>query len=78
MLDTTRSLDLTQYDLDLIEQALQTQEKILTVQSRAGGAQARERLNDVKGLIRRLGSNAGNNDNGMSQSWTRMARSLFC
>ena len=44
MLDDTYAVDLTKQDLELIEAALQTQEKILSVQSRAGGSAARARL----------------------------------
>ena len=54
MLDDVQKIDLTKADLDVIETALATQEKILAVQSRAGGRAARTRLNDLKSLQRRL------------------------
>lgn len=54
MLDDVQKIDVTRADLDIIETALATQEKILAVQSRAGGRNARTRLNDLKGLQRRL------------------------
>ena len=54
MLDDTYAVDLTKQDLELVEAALQTQERSLSVQSRAGGSAARARLNDLKGLMRRL------------------------
>lgn len=54
MLDDVQKVDLTRQDLEIIEAALATQEKILAVQSRAGGRSARTRLNDVKGLMRRM------------------------
>ncbi len=54
MLEDVQKIELTRNDLDLIESALATQEKILAVQSRAGGRNARARLNDLKSLMRRL------------------------
>lgn len=77
MLDDTHSVDLTKHDLEMIEAALQTQEKILSVQSRAGGSAARARLNDVKGLMRRLRRQSAAAQTGGSVSWSQTARSLF-
>jgi hypothetical protein len=54
MLEDVQKVDLTKADLDIIEAALATQEKILAVQSRAGGRTARLKLNDLKSLMRRL------------------------
>ena len=54
MLEDVQKIELTRNDLDLIETALATQEKILAVQARAGGRTARTRLNDLKSLMRRL------------------------
>ena len=76
MLDDTYTVDLTKQDLELIEAALQTQEKILSVQSRAGGSAARARLNDLKGLMRRLRRQSPV-PNGETPSWGQTARSLF-
>lgn len=42
------------HDLEVIQDALFTQEKILAVQSRAGGNAAKMRLNDLQGLLRRM------------------------
>ena len=78
MLDDVHSVDLTKQDLEMIEAALHTQEKILTVQSRAGGATARDRLNELKGLMRRLRRQSPEPNAGPSQSGSQMARSLFC
>jgi len=77
MRDDTHSVDLTIQDLELIEAALQTQEKILSVQSRAGGAAARTRLNDLKGLMRRLRRQTPSSHGGSSASWSQAARQLF-
>ena len=55
MLDNLNRLDLTAKDIELIEAALQTQKKILSVQSEAGGARARQKLSDLKHLIKRVG-----------------------
>ncbi|MEL7092914.1 MAG: hypothetical protein AAFN94_14375 [Pseudomonadota bacterium] len=76
MSDDALSVDMTAADLDMIEAALQTQEKILSVQSRAGGKAARARLNEVKGLLRRIRRQhpqAG----ARPSTWTETARSLF-
>ena len=55
MLDNLNRLDLTAKDIELIEAALHTQRKILSVQSEAGGAGARQKLGDLKHLIKRIG-----------------------
>lgn len=54
MLDKNNKLDISQEELAVIEAALHTQSKILTVQAGAGGAAARVRLNEVKRLIKRV------------------------
>jgi len=54
-MDNLNRLDLTTKDIELIEAALQTQKKILAVQSEAGGARARQKLTDLKHLIKRVG-----------------------
>lgn len=79
MLDDTTKLDLTRQDIELIEQALHTQEKILSVQSRAGGAGARTRLKDLKGLIRRLDrQTAVTTPANTAPIWSQVARSILC
>lgn len=77
MLDDTHSVDLTSQDLELIEAALQTQEKILSVQSRAGGSAARTRLNDLKGLMRRLRRQTPAPERTPAPTWGQAARQLF-
>ncbi|WP_223423008.1 hypothetical protein [Tateyamaria pelophila] len=77
MTDDTHNVDLTKQDLEMIETALQTQEKILSVQSRAGGGAERARLNDLKGLMRRLRRQTPTPHSGGSQSWSQAARQLF-
>lgn len=54
MLDQTKSLKFSEHDLEVIEEALFTQEKILSVQSRAGGNGAKTRLNKLQGLLQRI------------------------
>ncbi|MBW4963173.1 hypothetical protein [Sulfitobacter sp. CW3] len=51
MSDEKQKLEISQSELALIESALHTQAKILTVQASAGGAKALARLNDVKGAL---------------------------
>lgn len=77
MLDDIHSVDLTSRDLRLIEAALQTQEKILSVQSRAGGSAARTRLNDLKGLMRRLRRQTPAPERAPAPTWGQAARQLF-
>ena len=78
MLDDVQKIDLTKHDLEMISSALQTQEKILSVQGRAGADTARMRLNDLKGLMRRLNRFAPDPKAAPSQKWSQIARSLFC
>jgi len=61
----------------MIESALHTQEKILSVQSRAGqdGSAAR-RLDELKSVLRKLRRQSPR-PHGSAPSWTRMARALF-
>jgi hypothetical protein len=54
MLDGFHKLDLSAKELELIEAALHTQKKILSVQSQAGGSVAREKLGDLKQLMKRI------------------------
>mmetsp|Transcript_39674 Transcript_39674/g.89950 ORF Transcript_39674/g.89950 Transcript_39674/m.89950 type:complete len:87 (+) Transcript_39674:26-286(+) len=54
MLDNLHNLDLTKKDIELIEAALHTQKKILSVQSQAGGSGARKKLTDIKHLMKRI------------------------
>ena len=77
MLEDVQKIELTRQDLELIESALATQEKILSVQSRAGGRDARGRLNDLKSLIRRLRRQVPDDAPAQSMGWTRFARSFF-
>lgn len=55
MLDTANKLELSDKDIELIEGALQTQKKILSVQSQAGGTGAVHKLADVQRVMKRIG-----------------------
>lgn len=77
MLDETHSVELTTDDLALIEAALQTQEKILAVQSRAGGRAARQRLNSLKGLMRRIRRQTPAAPEAQHATWGQVARQMF-
>jgi hypothetical protein len=59
MLDQYKDVEFSGHDLEVIEEALFTQEKILSVQSRAGGNAAKVRLNELQGLLRRVRSQRG-------------------
>lgn len=72
MLDN-KKLDLTAKDIELIEAALHTQKKILSVQSEAGGTGARQRLMDLQQLIKRIGRSQCTDDHPPSTSWAQTA-----
>lgn len=54
MLDQIKSLKFSKHDLEVIEEALFTQEKILSVQSHAGANGAKTRLNKLQSLLQRI------------------------
>ena len=54
MLDLNQDIEFSGHDLEVIEEALFTQEKILSVQSRAGGNGAKTRLSELQGLLQRM------------------------
>ncbi|OAN77704.1 hypothetical protein A8B82_12390 [Sulfitobacter sp. EhC04] len=54
MLDNQQKIAVSAEQLEVIESALHTQSKILNVQAEAGGNAARQRLNEVKGLLAQL------------------------
>ncbi|MCV3272971.1 hypothetical protein [Roseobacter sinensis] len=78
MLDNLHNLDLTAKDIELIESALHTQKKILTVQSQAGGSGAHKRLTDLKHLMKRIRRSTARPETDTAQSWGQFARMLFC
>jgi hypothetical protein len=80
MFDDPKHFEVTAKDLELIEAALQTQKKILSVQSEAGTTAARERLADVNRLMKRVTRFApGKADRAPKASgWAQLARTLFC
>ncbi|MBW4707544.1 hypothetical protein KX928_07075 [Roseobacter sp. YSTF-M11] len=78
MLDDTHNLDLTAKDIELIEAALQTQKKILSVQSQAGGSGARRKLTDLKHLIKRINRSSRREPDQQPMAWGWFLRSLFC
>ena len=78
MTNDTHSVDLTHDELEMIEAALQTQEKILSVQSRASDDKTLQtRLTALKTLMRSLPRRNKTGIAAPAQSWTQIARSLF-
>ncbi len=72
------SVDLSQQELGVIEAALRTQEKILSVQSRANGdATARARLNELQAVLRTLDRHLDVPAPEQCQGWSGMARAFF-
>lgn len=51
MNETTRTLEVSSSEMDIITSALETQSKILRMQASAGGHGALARLNEVKRLL---------------------------
>ncbi|MGB3243078.1 MAG: hypothetical protein WBB25_00975 [Sulfitobacter sp.] len=51
MFNAQKKLEVTQDELAVIQAALETQAKILTVQAGAGGSGARRRLNEVEKVL---------------------------
>ncbi|MBD3662678.1 hypothetical protein [Sulfitobacter aestuariivivens] len=54
MFDRQQKIEMTAEEFTVIEAALETQAKILTVQASAGGSGARRRLNEVKRVLARF------------------------
>jgi len=75
MANDLNRLDLTAKDLAMIEAALHTQKKILSVQSQAGRTGARHKLSELKHLMNRIGRNKC--EAPATVSWAQMARSFF-
>ena len=77
MLENVKQLELSAKDIALIEAALHTQEKILSVQREAGGAFAHEKLSDLKHLLKRVRRARPQRAACMASVWTYLAGSLF-
>lgn len=76
------SIDLSQQELGVIEAALRTQEKILSVQSRANGdATAQARLSELRAVLKTLDPHLVMPPQAPAQSegqgWGSMARAFF-
>lgn len=78
MIDNLHTLGLTAKDIELIESALHTQKKILSVQSEAGGSGARKKLTDLKHLMKRINRGVSPAPKVQAQGWGHFARTLFC
>jgi hypothetical protein len=63
--------------LELIEDALQTQKKILSMQSEAGRTGARQKLFDLKQLISRIGKSKQPATRPEPMSWSFFARTIL-
>lgn len=75
MLESANKLELTAKDLELIEAALHTQKKILSMQSKAGGTGSREKLSDLRHLMNRIGRTKASKSEPVSLSL--LARMIF-
>ncbi|MEM6886846.1 MAG: hypothetical protein AAF636_01765 [Pseudomonadota bacterium] len=78
MFDDLNKLELSSKDIELIESALHTQKKILSVQSEAGGAGARRKLSDLKHLLKRVNRASRRENDDSGSGWSHLARTLFC
>ena len=78
MFHIKKSVDLSAAEIEVIEAALHTQEKILSMQSRAGGDNsAALRLSQLKSVLRSLRRQSIEATSSQNQSFTAMARSFF-
>ena len=77
MLERVKQLELTAKDFEIIEAALHTQQKILSVQSEAGGTGAREKLTDLKHLMQRIGRARPPRKVWTQSIWAYLTGSLF-
>ena len=76
MRNEKKSVDLSQQELDVIEAALRTQEKILSVQSRADvDGKIRARLDELKQVLKKLDRQSAASL--PPQGWSMTARSFF-
>lgn len=82
MLDKNKLIEFSDHDLKVIKEALFTQEKILSVQSRAGGNGAKTRLNDLQGLLQRMrrerGQKTGSRTGQRLSLWGQFTRRISC
>ena len=82
MLDQNQDIEFSVHDLEVIEEALFTQEKILSVQSRAGGNGAKTRLSELQGLLQRMrrqrGDKAGQKTVQRLSLWGQVTRMISC
>ncbi len=76
MLGDTQSVNLSERDLEVIEAALSTQEKILSVQSRAGTRAVETNLNHLKGLLSRIKAQTRRSSG--PSLWIRLIRARPC
>lgn len=58
MMDKSQKLEFSTEEFEVIQAALHTQSQILNVQASAGGNAARNRLNQVKRVLARMGQHA--------------------
>ena len=76
MISNKQCVDLTPQEIAVIQSALQTQEKILSVQSRANGDETvRARLGELKRVLKSLRRHSP--DTTRQPSWSERARALF-
>lgn len=72
------SVDLTPEEIGVIESALRTQEKILSVQSKAGGDESvQTRLEALQQVLRTLDVQSGSPIRSPYHGWGSVARGLF-
>lgn len=76
MLSPKQSVDLSPQEIEVIQSALQTQEKILSVQSRAGGdGTVLNRLSELRQVLQTIRRQRSGEE---SSGFASVARALFC
>ena len=78
VMNDLNNLGLTAKDIELIESALHTQKKILSVQSQAGGTGAGRKLAELKRLSARIGRLRSVREPNDGWPFSYSLRSLFC
>lgn len=77
MVSEMDQFEFTTRDIELIEAALHTQAKILSVQSEAGGCGARKKLSELKRLSKRIGAARSRGKAGTPPTLAQLAMSLL-
>ena len=77
MVQDVKTVELSVQDFELLQAALHTQKKILSVQSAAGGTGSHRKLADLDRLMTRLGRARNTPAGASGTGWTGIARGFL-